>query len=75
MNVGQQASVTVHSGSLNDNERNHFKNGSLSLSLVVADKPKSEGHTVCPSWLLTGTVNNLSVCPLAELVDRVSPSW
>lgn len=32
MNVGQQASVTVHSGSLNDNERNHFKNGPLSLS-------------------------------------------
>lgn len=51
------------------------KRSPLHSSVVVADKPKSEGHTVCPSWLLTGTVNNLSVCPLAELVDRVSPSW
>lgn len=31
MNVGQQASVTVHSGSHNDNERNYFKNGPLSI--------------------------------------------
>lgn len=74
MNVGQQASVTVHSGSLNDNERNHFKNGRLSLSGGGGQTEIRRPHRLS-ELAAAGTVNNLSVCPLAELVDRVSPSW
>jgi hypothetical protein len=42
MNVGH-ASMTVHSGSLNDNERNHFKKG---FFYFRSGKQKFEGHTI-----------------------------